>query len=387
MLAGIYDPYLDTLGGGERYCLTVAEILAKNGYSVDLFWSGSPDLLPRATTRFDLDLTPIRLVPDIFHITPQRLELVEEDSDTKPSFSRPSFPPSPLVTKFKTTRRYDLFFYLSDGSVPFLFSRRNFLHIQVPFILKPSPLSSALNFLKSRFIHGTICNSSFTAGFTKKYFPKNLSILYPPVDVAKFSPGKKENLILSVGRFDNILNAKKQDVLIEAFIRLAQQPLAKNWRLVLAGGSLEDQAKNSYLSHLKFLAQNHPIDFVINPDFSTLVDLYARSRLYWHAAGYAVDQNQHPEETEHFGITTVEAMASGTVPLVVARGGLPEIVTHGQTGYLWNSLDDLISQSSLLIGSPQTLSKLSAAAQADSLRFSKDNFANSFLKIINSSHA
>ena len=25
--AAIYDPYLDTLGGGERYCLTVAEIL------------------------------------------------------------------------------------------------------------------------------------------------------------------------------------------------------------------------------------------------------------------------------------------------------------------------------------------------------------------------
>jgi len=40
MRAAIYDPYLDTLGGGERYCLTVAEILLKNGWQVDLFWSG-----------------------------------------------------------------------------------------------------------------------------------------------------------------------------------------------------------------------------------------------------------------------------------------------------------------------------------------------------------
>ena len=29
--AAIYDPYLDTLGGGERYCLTIAEILLKKG--------------------------------------------------------------------------------------------------------------------------------------------------------------------------------------------------------------------------------------------------------------------------------------------------------------------------------------------------------------------
>ena len=47
----IYDPYLDTLGGGERYCLTVAEILLKKGYLVDLFWSGDKDLIEIAETK------------------------------------------------------------------------------------------------------------------------------------------------------------------------------------------------------------------------------------------------------------------------------------------------------------------------------------------------
>ena len=54
--AAIYDPYLDTLGGGERYCLTVAEILLKNGYKVDIFWSGDKTLIEKAEKRFSLDL-------------------------------------------------------------------------------------------------------------------------------------------------------------------------------------------------------------------------------------------------------------------------------------------------------------------------------------------
>ena len=52
----IYDPYLDTLGGGERYCLTVAEILLKNNYQVDLFWSGDKTLIEKAEKRFSLNL-------------------------------------------------------------------------------------------------------------------------------------------------------------------------------------------------------------------------------------------------------------------------------------------------------------------------------------------
>jgi len=36
---------------------------------------------------------------------------------------------------------------------------------------------------------------------------------------------------------------------------------------------------------------------------------------------------------EHFGITTVEAMAAGCVPLVYDSGGQAEIVSSGYNGY------------------------------------------------------
>ena len=39
MRAAIYNPYLDTLGGGERYVMAVATALANLNYIVDVEWS------------------------------------------------------------------------------------------------------------------------------------------------------------------------------------------------------------------------------------------------------------------------------------------------------------------------------------------------------------
>ena len=40
----IFDPYLDTLGGGERYVFSFALGLIKNGYSVVLAWPTRKEL-------------------------------------------------------------------------------------------------------------------------------------------------------------------------------------------------------------------------------------------------------------------------------------------------------------------------------------------------------
>ncbi len=53
MKAGIYDPYLDTAGGGERYCLTLAETLLKNGWEVDIFWPADRWVFRRARSTWE----------------------------------------------------------------------------------------------------------------------------------------------------------------------------------------------------------------------------------------------------------------------------------------------------------------------------------------------
>jgi hypothetical protein len=121
--AAIYDPYLDTLGGGERYCLTVAEVLLKNNYDVDIFWSGDPDLVTKATRRFDLDLNGLKLVKDIFKDIPQKVDFLEDRESLARITSHPHLSSnifqklSSIYLKYKITRRYDLFFYISDWKI------------------------------------------------------------------------------------------------------------------------------------------------------------------------------------------------------------------------------------------------------------------------------
>lgn len=386
---GIYDPYLDTLGGGERYILTVAETLFKQSYDVDLFWSGNPEFLKKAADRFSLDISSINIVPDIFNHHPTSTDLLE-DQHAISSFSRPlanyslTHKISRFINKIKVLSQYDVMFYLSDGSLPYLFSKNNIIHFQVPFLFNFSLAQKFSNFCKFIFIKTVVCNSKFTSNVFSKSFNHPNIVLYPPVDIEKFSISpNKENIILSVGRFDNLMNNKKQDILIQAFSQIITNNPSLPWKLVLAGGSKEDQNTNQYLKHLQSLSHNLPIEFMVNPSFSELVNIYSKSKIYWHAAGYNVDQVNHPENTEHFGIVVVEAMSAGLVPIVVNRGGLPEIITDKDNGFLWDNIEQLISKTMLLIGSPELIADMSNKSKISSQLFSKTIFSQNLLSILN----
>lgn len=386
----IYDPYLDTLGGGERYCLSLAKVLTDSGYQVDLFWSGRPDILTLAQNRFGLNLEKINLLPDIFHLRPTSLDITE--GHISPShLSSQATPISPILKlnrlfqKFITTRGYSYTFFLGDGSIPLLFGHTNYLHIQVPFNTSLSFPSLTINRLKLLTIKKIICNSIFTKNFTSRlYGSSKCHVLYPPVNTSSFNPRlPKLKQILTVGRFDNILNSKKQDVLIQAFIKMYQKNPISDWQLILAGGSLESPQNNNFLKHLTHLSQNFPIKLIVNPDYELLKTTYEQSSIYWHAAGYGIDQQAHPESTEHFGMSVVEAMAAGCIPLVANRGGLPEIVTHRQNGFLWDQPDELIAPTMMLIGSPKLFSELQSNAVSSSSKFSLENFSKNIKSVFN----
>ena len=64
MRAAIYNPYLDTLGGGERYSMSVARVLADAGYKVDVEWK-SASIKKKLEDRFEINLDDINFVGDI----------------------------------------------------------------------------------------------------------------------------------------------------------------------------------------------------------------------------------------------------------------------------------------------------------------------------------
>ena len=85
---------------------------------------------------------------------------------------------------------------------------------------------------------------------------------------------------------------------------------------------------------------------------------------------------------EHFGITTVEAMAAGTVPVVTNSGGHLETVILGQSGYLWDSIDQLVKQTVALAKDEPLLHKIARQAQSRSKLFSVNIFNSAFSKLI-----
>ncbi len=351
----LFDPYLDTLGGGERYTLTVADCLSQMGWQVLLAWN-DPGTLQKARQRFSLKLEGVLVDSEYFNLFTSK---------------------SDLPTRYKSLKDLNLVFVVSDGSVPVLFGKKTILHYQVPFTkTNRFPLLDRLKLLSVNHI---VVNSLFTKNVIDKTLFTNKSVvLYPPVDVESFqSRIKKENLILNVGRFASPSHSKRQDILIEAFKQLIDTGLA-GWRLILAGGQMGEA---SILDDLKHKTKGYPIDFVVNPPFDKLCELYAKSTFYWHAAGFEVDESLNPESVEHFGITTVEAMAAGCVPLVVNKGGQKEIVTSKE-GILWDTTKQLVDQTTYLIKQKRKLSKLAANAQAKANLFSVDNFYENLKKLL-----
>jgi len=379
--AAIYDPYLDTLGGGERYCLTVAEILLSLGWTVDLFWSGSQDIIKLATDRFGLNLTNLNIIPDIFGLKNIDIDNLE-DQNPQNFISHKSIKTS-LISKYKQTKVYDFIFFLNDGSIPFLFSKKNILHVQVPFISQQNFKERAINQLKFKMINKIVCNSKFTASYLPKFLNHKIDIIYPPVDVESMVHNiPKQNIILSVGRFDNVLNSKKQELLVDTFSKLVLQNPGTDWKLVLMGGSKQSPENNHFLLHLKNISQNLPVEFIVNPDYEQLKQIYSISKIYWHAAGYGVNVLNHPEQCEHFGMAPVEAMASGLVPILVNQGGLPEIINDGVDGFLWDEPSKMLAKTQLLIATPTELTKMSQESIKSSAKFGKNIFKEKITNLL-----
>lgn len=353
MKAGFFDPYLDTIGGGERYILTLAEYLSQKEWEVDLLWN-NPELKEKLESRLNFGLNRVNFIPI----------------------------PKNVFEKWKLSRNYDLFFWLSDGSIPLLFAKKNILHFQVPF--QNVGGQSLGNKLKLKNIHKVVCNSFFTKRFIDKEFDVNSVVIYPPVDIESFKPGKKENIILTVGRFSQLLQAKRQDVLIDVFKKMCDEGLL-GWKLILAGGT--EIGGKIYFNQLKGEANGYPIEFLENPDFKKLQKLYGQAKFFWFATGFDIDEEKFPQKVEHFGITIVEAMASGCVPLAVGKGGPKEIMEEGKTGFFWKNEEELEKLTFKLIKKPEILKKLSQNVVKSSQGFSKESFCQNFDGIIKSCYS
>lgn len=355
MKVAIYSPYLDTFGGGEKYMMAIAEVLSA-GSSVDVLLdkhlqeAGADYLKKKLSERFNLDLQKSAFV------------------------KAPLGKHSSAVLRALFLKKYDLLVYLTDGSIFYPTAKKNILHIQSPVIGEANNLRRKIKLSGWNLI---VYNSEFTKGHSEKNWPIRSEVIYPPVDVLKIKPLKKEKYILSVGRFFGYLKDKKHGILIKAFRELFKTGKINGWSLQLAGSA--GDGDQDYLNELKNLAEELPVNFFPNLGYDQLNKLYGQSSIYWHASGYG---ETDPTKMEHFGISTVEAMAAGCVPVVINKGGQTEIIQDGKNGLLWNLPAELIKLTVNLISDQVFMNKLSKNCIASSKRFSKDRFKREILNLV-----
>lgn len=354
MKIGIYDPYLDDVGGGEKYMLTIAECLSDT-HDVTLFWDNLQDL-ETAKTRFNLALSKVKFSKNIF-------------SDSVSFFN-----------KINETKKYDAIIFLSDGSIPFSLSKKLFLHFQRPIENAGQGIGSKIKMMK---VTNVFCNSYFTKSFIDKELKINSLVIYPPV---KLNPKKitKENIILHVGRFRivdktvGIQDFKKQYVMIDAFKKMHKA--LPHWKFVLAVSVKDGDIKE--FEDLVNGTKDYPIEFLVNKTNDELWDIYSKAKIYWHASGFGEDLLKNPEAAEHFGISTVEAMGAGAVPVVFNAGGQKEIVEDGISGFLWSSLDELKEKTLYLTHEDMILKRMSDEAKKRAKTFEGDRFCDEIKKMV-----
>lgn len=327
MTIGMYSPYLPKhFGGGERHFLTTAAYLTQK-HKVEILIAQIPtdlaEQVKQYESRFNLDLSQ-----------------VQWRASALASGQQSAF------DTWRETKKYDAFFYLTDGSLFFNGSACGVVHVQIPFSQRLG-LTGKLKLSTWKVLN---TNSEFTKRVIEKSWGRKVDVIHVPFvdhsNIPSTLPEKK-NEIVTVGRVfaEGKGHNKKQDVLIKAFIEGCQKyGWDKRTKLHVAG-AIEPGAENeAYAQSLRKLAKDWPVVFHFDVSFNKLEHLYAQCRVYWHAAGFEVDEDKFPEKVEHFGITPLEAIAWGCIPIVVPKGGIPETITPEETGLTYQSIEQLIEQ-------------------------------------------
>jgi glycosyltransferase involved in cell wall biosynthesis len=154
-----------------------------------------------------------------------------------------------------------------------------------------------------------IANSAYIQKRIYKIYRRESEVIYPPVDVERFSFCKeKEDYYLTVSR---LVSYKRVDVIIDAFNQMPNKKL-----IVVGGGPLLEEYKKRAKSNVEILG--HCSDEIVEK-------LMARAKGFVFAA------------IEDFGISPIEAMATGTPVIALNKGGTKETVIDKKTGLLFES--------------------------------------------------
>ena len=343
MKIAILHNFLDNIGGAEIVGLTLARGLNADIYTTNIDkekieMMGFKDVLPNI---YSIGKVPIN-APFKQQFTFYRFEKL--NLEKKYDFyiitgewaisGAVNNKPNLWYSHSPTREIWDAYEYARKNKVPWI--GRPIFDLWVYY-------NRRLNRRHVKNVNKIICNSINTQNRLKKFLNTNAMVINPPTETNKLYYRKNGNYWLSVNR---LLAAKRVDLQLRTFSKML------NEKLIIVGSYEQSQHFLQYANYCKKIKPNN-VEIKSWVSQQELIDLYANCKGF---IATAID--------EDFGMTPVEAMASGKPVIAANEGGYKETVINGKTGILIDNIDE----SKLA----DAIKKLGEEIDKDPLKFKKD---------------
>lgn len=202
------------------------------------------------------------------------------------------------------------------------------------------------DFLAAQRVDYFIANSENTKERIKKFYKREATVIYPPVNEVLVPPSRNASAgkyYLAVGRLSR---EKRIDLAIEVCKKL-------NLPLKIVGTGIEEES-------LKKISGER-IEFLGKISDEELSKVYTQAKALIFTA-----------EEEDFGIVPVEAMAHGRPVIAIRQGGVKETVIDGKTGLFFNELTAESLEAAIKKFEKMKISSEDCRKQAE--KFSKERF-------------
>jgi glycosyltransferase involved in cell wall biosynthesis len=360
---GVFCPTLNVYGGGEFVAIAIANTLAENNRDVVLF--SAQEINPEAIRNyFGEPLNPkIQTIKQPTHFAPRGpIDFYQTIIHSYIAKSKCAT----FVDAFSncvypwTQVTYIHYPYLNRTAF-----RSNFPYLSNPRINQAATVPEVIlekNLIdyKKRLI---IANSHYTAHEVEAFSKKPVEVIYPPFASNISEIGKTttknpdENLVVTTSRLDS-------NKLLERIPLIAQQTDKTIHYAVI--GRLYNQPVLDYLqSVVRKLGVEDRVKFYPNASAQQKIELLKKAKIYLHTM-----------VGEHFGISIVEAMALGCIPIVHDSGGMVEFVSEQ---YRYQTVNDAAEKICREMAGWSGSKADEAKAIAD--RFSLPHFSERFMRL------
>src|ERR687896_749523 len=329
LIANIVHISLNARGGGERLAVATIKAISSMGIGVELSTVEKPDMAliqDAYGTNVSEDIKKIRTLNILQKYGPRNYTFTVNTHGDMLPFYHKDFTKKNAITYC----HYPIARYLIDcGDPDYSAVLQNMCLLGMTSAVRNGYHDVVRSAYVKMMLNSTVLtNSEFSRKAIFKTFGVDSTILPPPVDVDIFrnaclASNVRNDSILVISRFHP---SKKIENAIHLAKLLRQNEVGVCMNIV--GNMLPDGI--GYFNYLNDLVRHYGLEdfvrFEINLRFDRLLDLMRRSKVY-----------VHPLPGEPFGISTVEAMSAGIIPVVPDIGGHTEFVpakyqfhTYGQ---------------------------------------------------------